>query len=296
MHKRDSVVRQGSMTVNVVRTMKGGQWLRIMPGVVLGLFLAGNADGAQSSKPETSPPAAVPHDSKTRSARAQAPFDPTGYWVSLITRDWRFRMVVPIKGDYAGIPLSLKGKQFADAWEAAANVAAGKQCEAYGAGAIMLNPGRLHISWRDDDTLKLQTDAGMQTRLLHFGKDASTDDAPSLQGYSLAQWKPWQPRANWPSTFQVHEAPVRAGSLEVSTTRMLQGLIRKNGVAYSDESKLTEYWEQHTGPNGVEYLIVTSVLVDPVYLRDDYRTMAIFQKEPNGSKWDPTPCSLTSAP
>lgn len=293
MHKRGSVARQSYIVANAVRTTKSGQWLRIMPGLILGLFLVGTAD-AQPSKSRAPSSAVSPNDSETRSARTQAPFDPTGHWVSVITRDWRFRMVVPVKGDYAGIPLSLKGKQFADAWDAAPNAAAGKQCEAYGAGAIMLIPGRLNISWQDDDTLKVQTDAGKQTRLLHF-KDAP-GNAPSLQGSSLAQWQPWQPRANWPSTFQVHEAPVRAGSLKVSTTRMLQGLIRKNGVAYSDQSTLTEYWERHTGPNGAEYLIVTSVLVDPVYLRDEYRTMAIFQKEPNGSKWDPTPCSLTSAP
>ena len=42
-----------------------------------------------------------------------APFDPTGYWVSLITNNWRFRMVPPAKGDYAGIPISMAGKQLA---------------------------------------------------------------------------------------------------------------------------------------------------------------------------------------
>lgn len=113
--------------------------------------------------------AAIPDTGAASSARQQAPFDPSGYWTSLVTEDWQYRMVVPQRGDYVGIPLNLAAEDFADKWNEAADAAAGKQCEAYGAAAIMLVPEHLHIQWPDTNTLEVQTDAGMQTRVLHFG-------------------------------------------------------------------------------------------------------------------------------
>src|ERR1700744_6014726 len=101
--------------------------------------------------------------------RAAAPEDLTGYWVSLVTEDWRYRMVTPAKGDYDGIPVSIEGKKLADAWDPAKDEAAGNQCKAYGAAAITRVPGRLHITWQDDKTLKVEADAGTQTRLFFFG-------------------------------------------------------------------------------------------------------------------------------
>ena len=42
-------------------------------------------------------------------AKAAAPEDLTGYWVSLVTEDWRYRMVTPPKGDYASVRSTRKG-------------------------------------------------------------------------------------------------------------------------------------------------------------------------------------------
>src|SRR5580704_12242583 len=100
--------------------------------------------------------------------RAAAPVDFTGYWVSVVSEDWRWRMVTPIKGDFASIPLNADGRKLGNAWDPAADEAAGNQCRAYGAPAIMRVPGRLHITWADDNTLKIETDSGTQTRLLRF--------------------------------------------------------------------------------------------------------------------------------
>ena len=97
-------------------------------------------------------------------------FDPTGYWVPLITEDWRFRMVTPPKGDYASVPLTAEGRRVADTWDLAKDDAAGNQCKAFGVGGILRQPGRLHITWENDNTLKMEFDAGQQTRLLHFDK------------------------------------------------------------------------------------------------------------------------------
>src|SRR2546430_7994913 len=99
-------------------------------------------------------------------------------------------MLTPAKGDYASVPLNQKARGVADAWDPAKDEAAGDQCKAYGAANIMRVPGRLHITWQDENTLKIETDAGTQTRLLHFG-DASPPVAGTdgWQGFSAARWE-----------------------------------------------------------------------------------------------------------
>jgi hypothetical protein len=113
----------------------------------------------------------------------------TGYWVSLVTEDWRFRMVTPPKGDYSSVPISGAGRMLADQWDPAKDTAAGLQCKSYGAAGLMRVPTRLHITWADDNTLKIETDAGTQTRLLHFGNPAPPTGEAGLQGFSVADWE-----------------------------------------------------------------------------------------------------------
>src|SRR5438045_691001 len=115
---------------------------------------------------------------------AAAPIDLTGYWVSLITEDWRTRMLTAPKGDYYSIPLTPEGRRTADTWDAAKDIAAGKQCMSYGAAGIMRVPGRLHITWDSDAVLKIETDAGKQTRLFSFSAAMPANSAPSMQGIS----------------------------------------------------------------------------------------------------------------
>src|SRR6516162_11747256 len=91
-------------------------------------------------------------------AKSLAPTDLTGYWLSVVTEDWRFRMVTPAKGDYPSIPLNAEGLRVADRWDPAKDEAAGDTCKAYGAAAIMRMPGRIHITWQDDLTVKVETD------------------------------------------------------------------------------------------------------------------------------------------
>jgi hypothetical protein len=126
--------------------------------------------------------------------KAAAPIDITGYWVSIVTEDWRYRMMTPAKGDFPSIPLNPEGVKAANEWDPAKDEAAGNQCKSYGAGNIMRVPGRLHITWQDDNTLKVEMDNGEQTRLLHFGAVPSGD--PTWQGDSLAQWEFAGGRAN----------------------------------------------------------------------------------------------------
>ena len=237
-------------------------------------------------------PAAPP-----QTARAAAPIDLTGYWVSIVTQDWRWRMVTPAKGDYQGIPLTPDGRKVADGWDPARDEAAGEQCRSYGAPALMSVPGRVHITWQDEQTLKIETDAGIQTRLFHFGQYQAPANTPrTWQGVSVAQWQ--TPRGNVPLVFRPAERtadapPVRpsGGSLRVVTTQLRAGYLRKNGVPYSGNAVLTEHWDVYKRPNGEEWLTITTQVDDPQYLRNPRLVAPVFKKESSNAKWDPTPCS-----
>ena len=113
--------------------------------------------------PTRSPDAARSKRAPT-TARAAAPIDITGHWVSLITDDWVYRMITPAKGDVSYVPLNPEGRRLAEAWDPARDEAAGEQCKGYAAPAIMRLPSRVEITWADDNTLKLDIDTGMQTR------------------------------------------------------------------------------------------------------------------------------------
>jgi hypothetical protein len=242
--------------------------------------------GASPRLPAQAPSAATPAN-----AQAQQPFDLTGDWVAIVTQNWRYRMVVPGHGEYANIPINDAAKAFADAWSRARDTAAGLQCEAYGAAAIMRVPTHLRISWRDPETLQVQTDAGMQTRLLNFkAAPEAAAQAASWQGYSLAKWNLFTTRT------LPFVAPLvvkgRYGQMEVATDHMLAGLLRKNGVPYSEHASMTEYWEVNVEPDGTRWLTVTTELRDPQYLLSPYVFNSIFRQEPDGSQWDPGPCTL----
>src|SRR6204780_5307551 len=127
----------------------------------------------------------APPPQAPRPAKTIAPEDLTGYWVSIVTEDWRWRMVTPAKGDYASVPLSQAGRKAADGWNPDKDIADGNQCKAYGAAAVMRVPGRVHITWADDNTLKVDTDAGTQTRTFHFAGKPAPTEAASWQGSSV---------------------------------------------------------------------------------------------------------------
>jgi hypothetical protein len=229
--------------------------------------------------------------------RASAPVDFTGNWVSVVSEDWRWRMITPPRGDYANIPINAAARKVADTWDPARDEAAGEQCRAYAAPAIMREPTRLRISWVDDYTLRIETDAGMQTRTLPF---ARPEDPPgvsavpvgerSWQGVSGARWEPPPQGGRGLSLGLAPRAGTQGRSLEVNTTQIRPGYLRKNGIPFSENTSVTEYFDLFSEPDGPDWFVVTTSVRDPVYLGGPWVTTSHFKKEPDGSKWNPTPC------
>ena len=218
------------------------------------------------------------------SGRAAAPFDLSGYWVAVINEDWRWRMITPDKGDFSSVPLNLEGRRAADIWDAAKDEAAGVQCRVYGAPSLMRLPTRLRITWADDNTLKIEADFGTQTRLLGFGPTQAASGR-SWQGTSTANWEFEGPAKST-------TAPSGPRNLKAATTNLRAGYLRRNGIPYSEDTQLTEYFDLFPKlPNGDEWLVVTAIVNDPRYLTERYITSSNFKREADGAKWHPTACS-----
>lgn len=250
--------------------------------MVLTLGLLGTSFLGERALAQFGPPPPTPGP-----ARDVAPWDPTGQWVSIVTEDWRFRMVTPPKNDYPGLPLTESARAAADAWDPQADIAQGNECKAYGAGGLMRIPTRLRIEWQDDSTLRIRTDAGRQERILHFDGTTPQPGAPTLQGLSTAQW-------------ELHGGgfgfggprPPTNGSIKVVTTNMTPGYFRKNGVPYGEDAVLTEYFDLQQMHDGTQWLVVVSVLEDPENFYERVITSTNFRLEAGRGGWDPEDCRV----
>jgi hypothetical protein len=220
--------------------------------------------------------------------------------VALVTEDWAWRMITAPKGDATSVPLNPAGRRVAAEWDPERDAANGEACRPFGAAALMRMPLRLHVTWQDDTTLKIETDAGQQTRLFHFAANAAPN-APasaerSWQGFSTAEWT--HPIGGFNPLAAIaagRAAPTQAaappkGALKVVTTQLRGGYLRKNGVPYSENALLTEYFSRFSAV-GNDYLTVLTVVHDPAYLAGDFITSSQFKREPDAAKWNPTPCS-----
>lgn len=225
-----------------------------------------------------------------QTARAAAPVDLTGYWVSVVTEDWPWRMHTPPKGDYASIPLTPEGRRVADLWTEAQD----GSCLAFGAASVLRMPTRVRITWADDSTLKLETDNGRQTRLFRFDRAAASSNAPpSLQGASLAEWQ--QSEVVRARGAEGGEASARVDGgvwtpLKVTTTNLTAAWLRPNGVPVSDQAVVTEYFDYLT-EGEEEWFVVTTMVEDPQYLSERLVISSNFRREPDGSKWSPRSCT-----
>ena len=215
-------------------------------------------------------------------AREIAPVDITGYWTAVVTEDWRWRMVTPPKGDYASLPLNDEGRRVADSWDPSVDEGT---CKVFGAAGVMRMPLRVHITWEDDNTLRIDTDHGIQTRLLHFGPEAMAPAEHTLQGYSTAHWG----RENIGFDREDWREADNGTTLKVTTTHMSPGYLRRNGVPYGENTVMTEYFDRHAA-YAEEWFTVTTIVSDPQHLTQEFITSSSFKRLPDGFSWNPVPC------
>jgi len=215
--------------------------------------------------------------------KAAAPIDLVGYWVSIVTEDWRYRMVTPGPGDYQGVPMTPAALKIADAWDPAKEEASGDLCKSYGAPTILRVPEHLHITWQDDQTMKMETDAGKQTRVFSFrrleGSRRPAHDPGRFDGHVGSTGRRPRPRGSgeWIE--------------KVATSNLKAGFLRKNGVPYSDNTSLTEHYDLVKERNGDQLMVVTIVVTDPMYLRQPFIISSHFKKLGGDEGWNPTACS-----
>jgi hypothetical protein len=246
---------------------------RVLAGVLVVAMIAPAAFAQRGRGGGPGPQAA-------QSPQASAPIDLTGYWVSIVNEDWRWRMVTPLKGDVSSVPVNAEGRKAAGSWDPATD----GSCLAFGAAGLMRMPTRLHITWENENTLRIDTDAGTQTRRLLFDATAPPPVTKSLQGFSHAEWERAAIRG------AARGAPPGGANLKVVTTNLTGGWLRRNGVPYSDQATMTEYFDRFAAPGNAEWLVVTTAVTDPKYLTQEFVTSTHFRREPDGSKWDPTAC------
>ena len=112
------------------RRVRSGAWLALAMSVTA--VVSGQGRGALPPGP---------------AAKAAAPIDVSGYWVAVVNKEWRFRMVIPAKGDFfgpiGGIPINAEARRVAEAWDPAKDEKAGEACKGFGAAGLMRVPGRL---------------------------------------------------------------------------------------------------------------------------------------------------------
>jgi hypothetical protein len=245
---------------------------------LIAVVIAAVAAGADLSAQRGAAPQGAPP-----TPRAAAPIDITGTWVSIVTEDWRWRMITPPKGDYPSVPLTPAGRGLADQWDPAKDAAAGEQCRAFGAPNVLRMPGRIRISWQNDSTLKVETEAGTQTRMFVFGAPSAAVTADrTWQGVSTAQWL-------LPGGGRGRGAP-GFGSMKVVTTRIRPGYLQRNGVPYSENAVVTEFFNRTKEANGDEWLIVTTTVEDPQYLAARFTRSSHFKKLRANATFTPQTC------
>ena len=106
----------------------------------------------------------------------------------------------------------------------------------------------------------------------------------------MARWEPGPPRSGGFGLGTRTEG-TESRSLEVVTTQLRAGYLRKNGVPYSDKTSVTEYYDRFDEPNGDQWFTVTTVVTDPVYLSIPFVTTTDFKKERHGGKFSPSACT-----
>ena len=184
-------------------------------------------------------------------AQTRVGFNLSGMWSSMYHEDELERTDPgsPM-GDYLGIPINDDARLRADTWDADLISVLEHQCIPHSSVYAMRAPSNLKISTIEDPTTAQiiafiidGTYTGPRTIWMDGRPHPSQFAAHTFSGFSTGVWE--------------------GDTLRVETTHIKTGYLRRNGIPFSDETTLTEFFDLHD-----KYLTLTSIAEDPVYLTE----------------------------
>lgn len=184
-------------------------------------------------------------------AQTRVGFNMTGMWTAMYHEDELERTDPGSPaGDYLGMPINDEARLRADTWDADLVSVLEHQCIPHSAIYAMRAPSNLKISTIDDPAsgqivafIVDGTYTGPRTIWMDGRPHPSEFAAHTWSGFSTGAWE--------------------GDTLRVETTHLKAGYLRRNGVMFSDQAVLTEFFDLHD-----KYLTLTSIVEDPVYLTE----------------------------
>jgi len=224
---------------------------------VLGVALACAGVGGQA------PPAPA-------AASAPGPgFDLSGYWTAAMHEDALERGAGPELGDYGGFPINEAARLFALSYNASRVTLRHHQCDGYVAPYSVRSIGNAR-AWeeRDPHTQRLIA-IHWYNQTFEGHRIIWMDGRPHPPAYASHTWMGFS------------TGRFVGNALEVQTTHLKQGWLRRNGLPESDQATLIEFFVRHG-----DHLTHTSVITDPVYLTEpEVRTTDFFRQHTDHQSW-----------
>jgi hypothetical protein len=157
----------------------------------------------------------------------------------------------PFIGDYTGLPINDADRLRADSWTAEKWDQEQHECDPHPADYGLRAPGGLRI-WPDLDPLTYAVLA-WHIEIFTNGRARTVymDDRPHPSDYAAQTWNGFS-TGKW-----------EGDKLEVTTTNLKEGWIRRNGLARSNRGALREYFIRHG-----DFLTIVTIVKDPVYLTE----------------------------
>ncbi len=194
---------------------------------------------------------------------AHAQVDLSGVWADRITEDAYERSGGPPLGDYQGIPLNDAGRMKADSHDHSEWSLPEFQCRPHPGPYQWRALGAVRISEEIDPVSRELTAfhfeylRSMERPVFMDGRPHPPDYAPhTWSGFSTGKWQ---------------------GNMLVITTTHLKGAyLRRNGASFSDKATMMEYIARHG-----DYLLVTMIVTDPVWLEEPFIQTTNYQLDPH---------------
>lgn len=188
--------------------------------------------------------------------------DFAGVWNGLANEDKEPRD--PLPGEYAGVPLSEAGKFRANTWSAAIWTLPVWQCRPHPIGYWARSPHNILIqpeinpSTREVVAFHVQMQESITATVYMDGRPHPPANAlHTWNGFSTGEWV--------------------GDTLKFTTTHLKASYLRRNGVEYSDEATMTQYWMRRG-----DVLSWVQVFNDPIYLTEPFIRISEFRLNPRG--------------